>query len=162
LAPDAEILRWARAERKRERFLTQTASRSDARLSAADRIAPKMGEAMSQRTYQRVGAVWGARTGSFLLADEPGLGKAVTVLAALMEGGHWSGDNLVVASKSSLFSVWARQIKMWTGATVYAMPEGAARRRKVWEEFLADESSPKFLVVNPAMIRREYKHYCKQ
>lgn len=162
LAPDEEILAWSRVERRRERMLARLAVRSDATLSATERIAPEMAKAMSARKYQRVGAVWGARAGSFLLADEPGLGKTVTVLAALMEMDKWRGSILAVGSKTSLFSVWARQIKMWTGATVYAMPEGAERRKKVWKEFLEDSSSPKFLVVNPAMIRREYKQYCKK
>lgn len=162
LRPTSALTAWARSERRRERTLNALASQGDAALGAAMRIAPKMAEAMAERPYQRNGAIWGARACSFLLADEPGLGKTVTVLAALMEGGHWSGSILAVGSKSSLFSVWARQIQMWTGASVHAMPEGAARRQKVWQEFLADQSSPKFLVVNPAMIRREYRHYCKK
>lgn len=117
---------------------------------------------MGARTYQRVGARFGAVAGSFLLADEPGLGKTATALAAIMEGGDWDGDHLIIAPKVSLDSVWRRQIGMWMPfAQSVAVPEGRAKRERAMKEFW-ELDTPRFLVINPAMIRRKYGHYCKR
>lgn len=117
---------------------------------------------MKSRTYQRSGARFGAVAGSFLLADEPGLGKTAQALAAIIESGRWEGEHLIVAPKVSLESVWRRQINLWTPtAEVVVMPEGRAKRQKAWEEF-QELDTPKFLVLNMAMLRTKYGKYCKK
>lgn len=146
---------------KRNRHLQRLSQRSDARLSRLPLLSPRITAAMAERTYQRVGCRYGANAGNFLLADEPGLGKTVQYLGVLIESGQWRGENLVIAPKTSLESTWGDEIRKWTpDAEVVAMPEGAAARRDALALFdTLDE--PKFLVVNPAMIRREYGHWCR-
>lgn len=161
LAPDAEINAWATAERAKERTLKRLAGRDDTRLSLVPQIAPTLALAMGSRTYQRVGARFGAEAGSFLLADEPGLGKTATTFAAIVESGNVDDEHLVIAPKSSLSTVWERQQKLWLPiANSVAMPEGKVKRDKALK-FFDELDTPKFLIVNPAMIRRKYGHYCK-
>lgn len=158
-----ELWDWAKSERRKEKRLKSLSSQSDALLRRVPEISPVLSAAMADRTYQRVGARFGAVAGSFLLADEPGLGKTASSLAALMESGLWHGDILVVAPKTSLSSVWGRQISMWSDgkADVYVIPDGAARRKKTIGEFMDGKGAVRFLVINPAMLRREYGHWCK-
>jgi SNF2 family DNA or RNA helicase len=165
LKPSAAVNTWARDEARREKRLKGLASVHDSALLRVPSVAPILATATSTRKYQRSAARFAATAGSFALTDEPGLGKTATMLAALIEAGLWHGDVLIVAPLSSLSSVWERQIKMWTGNPyVVAMPEGAAQRRKAMDSYwdLDPEDEPRILVVNPAMLRRKYGHYCKR
>jgi len=161
LAPTPALLRWAKAERTKERRAKGYASHHDATSTNVAKIAPKLAEAMKDRTYQRSAAKFAKVTGSYLLADEPGLGKTATMLAGIMESGLWKGTHLVSCPKTAIYSTWVRQITLWTGATVYGVPEGAAKRRDTIKAFFDDPSETKFLVVNPAMLRRQYGKLCK-
>lgn len=161
LVVSPDLMAWAKDARSRELALQRIGRRDDTRLTLLPEVAPSLSEAMASRTYQRVGARWGAIAGSFLLADEPGLGKSVQALGALIEADDWKGDNLIAGPKASLKSVWERQIKMWTpDAQVMVMPEGKPKRLKALEAFWELEE-PRFLIVNPAMLRRDYQHWCK-
>jgi SNF2 family DNA or RNA helicase len=158
---------WAKAEAKREKELTTLQKSTDATITEVFKHAPTLAVAMGDRTYQRVAARFGATAGNYCLADEPGLGKTATSLAAIMESGNWRGDILIAAPKTSLSGVWGRQIKMWAPlATVHVMPDAArAKREAEWAAFQAAvpaPNQPRILVVNPAMLRRQYQHYCKK
>lgn len=159
-----ELMAWAKAERAKEKRLKGYAAHHDAALTLVPQLAPALAEAMADRTYQRSAARFAAVASTgYLLADEPGLGKTATCLAGIMEAGQWEGSHLVVAPKTSLESTWGRQIRMWTGCeSVWVMPEGQAPRSKLWAAFYADPAPTKFLVINPAMIRRLYGHWCKK
>lgn len=162
LSPDEALLTWARAERRREKQAKSYATHHDASLAILPTVAPKLAEAMASRTYQRSAAKFSKTVGNYLLADEPGLGKTATALAGIIESGKWQGSHLITCPKTAIFSTWCRQIEEWTGAVVYGMPEGAANRSKTWAAFYADPAPTKFLVVNPAMLRRLYGHYCRK
>jgi SNF2 family DNA or RNA helicase len=155
-----ELWAWAKEERRKEKQLAGYQRVHDAKLMRVPAVAPRLAEAMGTRTYQRSAARFISLTGNVLLADEPGLGKTATALAAIIESDLWLGDHIVIAPKSSLSSVWARQIEMWTGAVAYAMPEGRPKREKTLKAFFEDPAPTKFLVVNPTMVRRLYGHYC--
>lgn len=162
LVPSENLLAWATAERATERHLKRLAGRDDTQLTRVPEVAPALAEAMGSRTYQRVGAAFGARAGSYLLADEPGLGKTATAIATLIEMDSWKGDHLISAPKASLDSVWRRQLQMWTpDAEVVVMPEGKVKRQQAWEDFL-ERDEPRFLVLNLAMLRRRYGRHCKK
>ena len=161
LAPEEPLLAWARTERRREKRAKGYAAHHDAAISLVPTISPVLAKAMADRTYQRSGAAFSRVAGNYLLADEPGLGKTATSLAGLMEDGKWEGSHLVIAPKTALDATWGRQIRQWApGATVFVMPEGAANRAKEWAAFINDESATKFLIINPAMVRRLYGHFC--
>jgi SNF2 family DNA or RNA helicase len=164
LEVDPELWEWAKVAKKKERTLRNLSRRSDAKLSRLPAVSRKLSRAMGDRTYQRVGARFVAAADSVLIADEPGLGKTVTSLAGLVESGLWSGSHLIVCPKSSIETVWARQIALWFGdkAVVVTAPEGAKKREKAIDDFfdLPDDGRPRFFVVNPAMLRRAYGQYC--
>ena len=162
LRPTDELMAWAKAQSARERELRRLSRRKDATLRRVPQIAPALAQAMAGRTYQRSGARFAAAAHSYLLADEPGLGKTVVYLAGLVEGDMFEDDHLVIAPKTALESTWGRQIGLWTPQAEYvAMPEGAAAREKAWEQFLLLDQ-PRFLIINPAMLRRLYGHWCKK
>lgn len=74
---------------------------------------PRSWEAISSRPFQTVGALFAARNGEALIADEPGLGKTLQTIAAVVEAGL-TGPILVVASpKSAAFLTWPQEIKRW-------------------------------------------------
>jgi SNF2 family DNA or RNA helicase len=162
LKVDPELWAWAKAQRKAEKRTKAYSAHHDAVLQRVPNVAPVLAKAMEDRTYQRSAARFATVAGNFLLADEPGLGKTACAIAAIIESGRWEGEHLVSAPKTSLESTWARQIREWTGATAYAMPEGAARRAKMLDAYMADPSATKFLIVNPDMLRRLYDRRCKK
>lgn len=74
---------------------------------------PKTWEAISSRPFQTVGAAFAARNKIALIADEPGLGKTLQTIAAVVEA-KLTGPILVVASpKSAAFLTWPQEIKRW-------------------------------------------------
>lgn len=162
LNPDAELIEWARAEVRREKRAKAYATHHDATLTIVPTVAPILAEAMASRTYQRSGAKFSKVAGNVCIADEPGLGKTAQALAAIIESGKWEGMHLITCPKTAIFSTWVRQIELWTGAVAYGMPEGATNRSKTLAAFLADRATTKFLVVNPAMLRRLYGHHCRK
>jgi SNF2 family DNA or RNA helicase len=163
---DPELWEWAKQENRREKMLKRVSKQTDAKLMVTMTQAPTLAVATLDRKYQRVAARFGAIAGSFLLADEPGLGKTATSIAALMEGKHWQGDILVIAPKTSIDSVWGDQIRRWVPkATVVTMPEGRPAREKALAGFWDAPVQPnqaRVLVVNPAMLRRQWQHLCKK
>lgn len=71
------------------------------------------------RPYQRRAAAKGAKIGSFLLADEPGLGKTIETLGSVVAdkayhrptgGTEW---HLIVCPKVAMDNVWAPEIVRW-------------------------------------------------
>ena len=60
----------------------------------------QMWEAIKSRPFQSVGAAFAARNGSCLIADQPGLGKTIQSIAAVIEAGI-RGPILVVAPKGA-------------------------------------------------------------
>ena len=74
---------------------------------------PRAWSAISSRPFQTVGAKFAATNGVSLIADEPGLGKTLQTLAAVVEAGI-TGPILVVASpKSAAFLTWPQEIARW-------------------------------------------------
>ena len=93
------------------------------------------------------------------------LGKTITTYGGIMEAGLWEGSHLVAAPKTTLKSVWADQLYRWagdTGAEAFYMPDGKAKRQKVFEEFAASSARTKFLIINPEMLSIKKAHYCNK
>lgn len=157
------LSRWARQAIAHETVLQQLGRQTDSELRLVPEVAPHLYEAMSDRTYQRVGARFGAIAGSWLCADEPSLGKTATAIASIMEAGAWEGQHLVIAPKTALDGVWGRQLKMWGGEAtqVTVLPEGKPKREKALQEFFSQTTGARFLVVNPAVLRTVLKKWCK-
>ena len=163
-----ELWQWAAEERVAEAALAELGASTDAKLLLAPELSPVLARAMANRTYQRVGARFIAEAGlrgGVGVFDEPSLGKTITTYGGIMEAGLWEGSHLVAAPKTTLKSVWADQLYRWagdTGAEAFYMPDGKAKRQKVFEEFAASSARTKFLIINPEMLSIKKAHYCNK
>jgi SNF2 family DNA or RNA helicase len=97
---------WAFTERDKERNLRSMSKAVDATLKVPQKLHDYM------RPYQRAGAAFLGR-GNMLNGDDMGLGKTVETIAALIDQGLDIGNNLIVAPKTSVESVWPAEILKW-------------------------------------------------
>lgn len=110
---------WARAAVEAEASLHALAGTVDADLRWTPEIAPAIDLATRNRTYQRVAAVFGAQAGSFLLADQPGLGKTVETFATIIEHTADRPDtqfHLVFSPSVAVLNVWEPEAVRWLEA----------------------------------------------
>lgn len=153
----AELASWAREAIARENALAEIAGADSAELRNVPRYAPKIDAAMCARTYQQVGAAFGARVGSFLLADQPGLGKTIQTLAAIVEdAGDTPTRNLVLCPKVAVGLVWGPEVRQWLGAAAVVIELSGVRavREALLAKALAyDGGKHLFVVGNIEMAR---------
>lgn len=150
---------WYRAAATAEQQQLELRAATDATLRRVPEMAPVLASAMSNRTYQRVAARFIADGRNVLIADEPGLGKTLEALAAVVETGARSV--LVFAKKKAVETVWAPETKRWLGdkAAIYPITgTGPQRHKKLafWdEEMEADYAAGKtrFMICNIEMVR---------
>lgn len=155
-----ELNAWAKDAVLAEAKLTELASATDAELVNVERFAPAIAKAMSNRTYQRVAAAFGARVGNYGLFDQPGLGKTIETLGALVEARAGDpGVFLVLSPRVAVHSVWAGEIAQWLGdsAEVFAVTGTRAQRQETLDAALAAaaalDSRSVFVVANIEMVR---------
>ena len=152
---------WASEEKRKEMNLTALTdiSKIDV-LEVVDlpRVraeAPTMWAAMQGRPYQPVAAKYMAEATRCLNADQPGVGKTIETLAALVERGV-SGPVLVLAPKTSCTVVWEAEIPKWYGDDVpYTITQMAGltpkQREEAWEHFrwLLGHNGPEPILQKP-------------
>lgn len=110
--------RWARAEVNKEKGLAAMAVAGTADLCNVPLYARTIDKATQTRTYQRVAASWGHHTGSFLLADEQGLGKTIETLATIIETSAPKGRkqvqwHLITSPSVAVETVWTGEVRRW-------------------------------------------------
>jgi SNF2 family DNA or RNA helicase len=161
-----DLAAWARKEIAAEASQLQLRSATDASLERVPALAPALADAMSSRTYQRVGARFAVDGKTVLIADEPGTGKTLETLAALVESG--SKTVLVFCKKKAIETVWAAEVPRWLGtiAKVYPVIGSASQRRDVLKEFRDDfrtgAEAMQVVVGNIEMVRRvKVEQFCK-
>lgn len=173
IGPD--LWEWARTEKARRTHMSTLSTASDATLIRVPEVAPKLAEAMSKRTYQRVAARFVADGENVLLGDQPGLGKTLEALAGVIERGV-PGPYLVICPKTAVETVWAREIPRWVpGARVVTVPDGRGMRDGILDDFLetwewsqnpqaeyTGHLSNAWLVINPEMCRAKVFWVCAE
>jgi SNF2 family DNA or RNA helicase len=164
LTVSPKLSAWARNAIALESKMIALGQASDAELLVVPGLMPKTAEAMGNRTYQRSGARFvaeGRRVGIF---DEVGLGKTVTSIAGIIEGGKWVGHHLVISTKTSLEAVWRDQTMRWTEdkADVHVCDGSLAQRKKTIADYLASTAESKWLVINPAMLMVKVEDWCNK
>lgn len=128
---------WAREAVAAEKALATLSAATDADLRHVPEFAPRVALAMASRSYQRVAAAFGARVGSFLLADQPGLGKTLETLGAIVERDAGEpGLHLVLSPSVAVNSVWGREIAQWLGPAAYVVTLTGTRAQR--EEKLSE------------------------
>lgn len=103
---------WARVERRRRRTARRLARSKAVDLVKVAATAPALAAAMGNRKYQQVGSAFGAHTGAALIADEPGLGKTLQAMGAVIEA-ECFGPILVLAPQTALETTWAEELARW-------------------------------------------------
>ncbi|WAA19702.1 DNA helicase [Gordonia phage Dalilpop] len=129
---------------------------SDAELDpAVAEHAPKIAELA--RAYQRAGIAFLTHTRRGLLADQPGLGKTLQTLGAVISSGI-VGDILVAAPSAAVATTWPDELETWVPGdeVVTVMGTGPARRN------ILDRLGPppgdrrRWVIVNIEMLRAEW------
>lgn len=71
-----------------------------------------LGNALAHRHFQREGVDFAVKQREVLIADEPGLGKTLQAIAALIEA-DVTGSILVVAPKTAAYVTWPHELATW-------------------------------------------------
>jgi len=113
-----DVADWARSEKTRVAGIVAPTdvSRNFDLLSNLRATRHELIEAMSEKPWQIPGAQFIASQRRVIVADEPGLGKTVQAIAALVEE-NVTGPILVVAPKSAVDITWPDEIERWLGTS---------------------------------------------
>ena len=103
---------WARNERARRDTIPDVQSMELVDLPRIRRDYPDIWRAIESRPFQTVGAAFAARNRSCLIADQPGLGKTIQSITAMLEAGI-TGPILVVAPKNAAQLTWPQELEKW-------------------------------------------------
>ena len=165
---------WARQEKARQETIPDVQSMELVDLERIRSEYPSIWAAVSQRPFQTVGAAFAARNRSCLIADQPGLGKTIQSIAAIIEA-RITGPILVVAPKSAAKLTWPQELEKWLpgeevtiiGAHLTVDERGYAvdRAIELCYEFEATEMSKRsWIITSPGYLRisaelDEYNNY---
>lgn len=72
----------------------------------------ELSKALSNRAFQKQGALFAMQHKRVLIADEPGLGKTIQSIAAVI-GSKTNGSVLVVAPKTAMYVTWPAELARW-------------------------------------------------
>lgn len=154
------LAEWAAKEIARRKELEELASADTAALRSVAEEAPLLYAAMEARPYQMVGAAWIARTRSALLGDDPGLGKTLQVMGAVVEAGL-AGPIIVFAPKTAALVTWPKELRKWLpddDVTVVSHLPGARRTQVIGNylkraRILYERGERAWLICNLEMVR---------
>lgn len=122
---------WARQAKAAEAELDAIKSMAvDAALPCIRTYAPALHEAA--RPYQRAGIAFGARVGTFLLADQPGLGKTAQAIGTVIERNREKPlyRHLILSPKIAAETVWPAEVAKWTLSDSQAFPLVGTRAKR--------------------------------
>jgi SNF2 family DNA or RNA helicase len=122
-------------------------------------IAPKLHAAILSRIYQSEGVGWMSMAMQGILGDEPGLGKTLQTLAALIETDCHT--ILVTCPRTATRAVWEAETKRWAPDIETFVAQGTrAERERVIEDFTNSPGLAKMLIVNTEMVRAKRIEVC--
>lgn len=159
-----ELWVWASTEKKRETHLHQFVNVTDIdiELPRVKALAPTMWVAMLNRPYQPVASYYMSKARRCLNGDQPGIGKTIETLGALVES-DITGPILVLAPKTSCSVVWEPEIERWLSDYAYGFTVTQTagltgpQQVKVYAEFealaLAEPGKMHFLIANAEQVR---------
>lgn len=164
-----ELWSWAANEVSRERAATNMLrsagvsydEKSVVPPTRVRQLAPKMLWGLRGKPYQVPGARFLAYARQALIADEPGMGKTIQTLAALVENLPDGGRVLVLAPKTSVTAVWREEVHKWLegfkqGYTVTVLsgltPAKTLERLDQYDA-LPDDGRIHFLLGNAELVR---------
>jgi SNF2 family DNA or RNA helicase len=144
---------WGRDEVSKQRNLRSLTRADKADLVRLPKFHPELFKFVSARPYQTADIAMMAAT-NVLNANQPGTGKTIETIGALVEADIWDrGPHLVIAPVRSLENVWLDELD-WLGLDVYTAEDVTERKREVSEGIArAQKGEPVVICVNPDMIR---------
>lgn len=148
-----DLVAWyktAKAERQQHEEMMVA---EDVELQRLPALAPSLAAALDPP--QRVGAAAIARTyrNGLLVADEPGSGKTLQVIAGILEA-DLQGPILVACPRLSVKPVWHKELRTWApNERVYIMRGTRAKRQRSLDRFNADPSPRKWLIMVGECLR---------
>jgi Zierdtviridae DNA helicase len=72
----------------------------------------EIAKAFRSRPFQKVGTKFAVANKNVLIADEPGLGKSLESIAAVIQA-QITGSILIVAPKTAVYVTWPAELKRW-------------------------------------------------
>jgi SNF2 family DNA or RNA helicase len=132
-------------------------------FSRIPREAPKLHAAIMSRSYQSEGVGWMSMAGQCILGDEPGLGKTLQTLAALVETD--CKVILVTCPRTATRAVWEAETQRWAPGIATFVAQGTrSEREEVIGQFsdhpVTIEGTRKMLIVNTEMVRAKRVEEC--
>jgi SNF2 family DNA or RNA helicase len=154
------LVAWSRTavttERKLEELREERLdSVSFLRLAAE---APELYAAMRNRPYQIAGMGFLLTSRAAILADDPGLGKTLQTLGALIESN--ATEILVACKRTAVRTVWERETMRWTGIETFVAQGSRPEREKAMAEYAAYDRGRKMLIINIEMVRAKREEIC--
>lgn len=154
------LAQWASKEIAHRSELSTLATADSATLELLAEEYPQLLAAMQNRPYQLVGSAWMARSRNALLGDDPGLGKTLQVMGALVEAGL-SGPVLAFAPTSAAIITWPNELRKWLPDDDFTVVTHLAghQRKKAIERYLRtareayEDGRRAWLICNPEMLR---------
>ena len=117
LAVEPELVKWVKKEKARIASIIKPDDiKSDAShlLPYCRQNYPNLIKAMTEKPWQIPGAAFITEQKNVLIADQPGLGKTLQTLAAVVEL-DIQGPILVIAPRSAVGITWPEEIAQWLG-----------------------------------------------
>lgn len=127
----APLVHWAEGEKERRAAIPDVQSMDLVDLPAVQQESPALHKAMCSRPFQTVGAAFAAHNRACLIADQPGLGKTLQSIAAIIESGI-KGPILVIAPKQAAQLTWPQELKRWApNDLVYVIGDNLKPKERV-------------------------------
>lgn len=128
-------------------------------FSRIPKEAPELHAAIMSRSYQAEGVGWMSMAGQCILGDEPGLGKTLQALAALVETDCHT--ILVTCPRTATRAVWSAETNRWAPKIMPFVAQGSRpEREQVIQSFIDMPYSHKMLIVNTEMVRAKRVEVC--
>lgn len=144
---------WYRAAKQEHDAYTTLLGATDANLTTLPSLAPALADALDPP--QRVGAAAIANPyrNALLVADEPGSGKTLEIIAGILEA-DLQGPILVACPRLSVKPVWHKEIRLWApNERVYIVRGTRAKRQRAIDRFNEDPATRKWLVMVGECLR---------
>lgn len=166
---DEDTSEWLWEEHERRKKIPPVGRKSKVKLHRVPKVSPVLADAATSRPFQTVGIKFCAYNKSSLLADEPGLGKTIQSIGAMIEA-DVKGPILVAAPKTAALVTWPEEIKKWSPGDRVTLATGGNKpqRREVIEQFNEEldydwasnegaYSARHWIIINFEMLRVKYR-----
>jgi SNF2 family DNA or RNA helicase len=167
--PDLQVLpalaEWARTQIAKENSLEDIREEKfkHADFARVKQEAPALYKAINSRPYQILGAAFILVGKHVILGDDPGLGKTLQALAAIIEND--AKEILVACRRTATRTVWERETARWAPGIATFVAQGSRDEREAVMDAYADHDvsipgTRKMLIINIEMVQAKRMEMC--